>query len=102
MAAFFDERRIPLSRYSLEGPRPWSNAPAVLACYQRDARTKGYQNLYGYIPFVSFIKRGPLGYVACSVIDFVASPVEEGLKKVIIFPFHAQYVQIDSLRNISS
>ena len=81
--------RIPLSRYSSEGPRPWSNA-RLCRFYKGGTptkKTKGSQNLLNCIPFVSFLKRGPLGSAACS----------EGLKKGIIFPFHAQDVKIDSL-----
>ena len=67
--------RIPLSRYSSEVLRPGTE-------------TKGSQNLYYCIPFVSFLKRGPLGSAACS----------EGLKKGIIFQLHVQDVKIDKLR----
>ena len=76
--------RTPLSRCSSEGLQPGT-------------RTKGSQNLYCYIPSLSFFERAPLGYATCSVIDFVASLVEEGLKKNIIFPIHTQDVKIDSL-----
>ncbi len=68
--------RIPLSRYSLEGPRLGTKA-------------KGSQNLLNSMPFVSFLRRAPLGYAAFSSLRV--------LRKVSFFPFHAQYVKIDSL-----
>ena len=58
-------------------------------------------NSYCYIPSLSLFERVPLGNTACSVIDFVASLVEEGLKKGIIFQCHTQDVQIDSLLSFS-
>ena len=59
-------QRTPLSRCSSEDHRPGTNAPALLACYQPDARTKGSRNLLNCIPFVAFLKPAPLGFVAYS------------------------------------
>ena len=42
------------------------------------------------IPFVSFLKRGPLGHAACS----------EGLKKGIIFQLHVQDGEIGRLQEL--
>ena len=52
---------------------------------------------YCYTPSLSFFELVPLGYAAFSVIDFIASLIEEGLKKGIIFPVHTQDIKIDSL-----
>ena len=51
--------RISLSRYSSEGPLPWSNA-RLCRFYKGGTptkRTKGSQDLLSCIPFVSFLKR---------------------------------------------